>query len=196
MRANTAKPPVRKMLLVTGPRGGELATATVRDAADWDALVSRFGLPELTRHGFRHRAQRGWPNRASRSTFSKRFSDTPPSRQRVAIFIPMNSTLLRPPTRRPHSSRPALGAALVCLRTACTPPAKAASPCLARSFLAVRPATCSTRSGGTGQMPIPHHAAPLGGVPGRPVQLCGRGADAIAKFAPDQGRCGGTGRVE
>lgn len=40
--------------LVTGPRGGVLTTATVRDATDWDALVSRLGLPELTRHGLRH----------------------------------------------------------------------------------------------------------------------------------------------
>ncbi|SDQ21501.1 tyrosine-type recombinase/integrase [Leucobacter chromiiresistens] len=40
--------------LLTGPRGGVLTTATVRDATKWDALVSQLGLPNLTRHGLRH----------------------------------------------------------------------------------------------------------------------------------------------
>lgn len=40
--------------LLTGPRGGVLTTATVRDATKWDALVSELGLPNLTRHGLRH----------------------------------------------------------------------------------------------------------------------------------------------
>lgn len=40
--------------LVTGPRGGVLTTATVRDATKWDAIVTELGLPDLTRHGLRH----------------------------------------------------------------------------------------------------------------------------------------------
>lgn len=40
--------------LVTGPRGGVLTTATVRDATKWDTLVADLGLPNLTRHGLRH----------------------------------------------------------------------------------------------------------------------------------------------
>lgn len=40
--------------LLTGPRGGVLTTATVRDATKWDALVAALGLPDLTRHGLRH----------------------------------------------------------------------------------------------------------------------------------------------
>lgn len=40
--------------LLTGPRGGVLTTATVRDATKWDAMVSQLGLPNLTRHGLRH----------------------------------------------------------------------------------------------------------------------------------------------
>lgn len=40
--------------LLTGPRGGVLTTATVRDATNWDQLVIDLGLPNLTRHGLRH----------------------------------------------------------------------------------------------------------------------------------------------
>jgi integrase len=40
--------------LVTGPRGGVLTTATVRDATKWDTIVTELGLPDLTRHGLRH----------------------------------------------------------------------------------------------------------------------------------------------
>lgn len=40
--------------LVTGPRGGVLTTATVRDATTWDSIFTELGLPNLTRHGLRH----------------------------------------------------------------------------------------------------------------------------------------------
>lgn len=40
--------------LLVGPMGGYLTTATVRDATDWDAIVAKLGLPDLTRHGLRH----------------------------------------------------------------------------------------------------------------------------------------------
>jgi integrase len=42
--------------LVTGPRGGVITTATLRDATDWDALVERLGVDGLVRHGLRHTA--------------------------------------------------------------------------------------------------------------------------------------------
>jgi integrase len=40
--------------LLTGPKGGVLTTATVRDATNWDHVVAELGLPDLTRHGLRH----------------------------------------------------------------------------------------------------------------------------------------------
>ena len=40
--------------LLIGPKGGALTTATVRDATNWDQIVSDLGLPDLTRHGLRH----------------------------------------------------------------------------------------------------------------------------------------------
>ncbi|SEA80057.1 Phage integrase family protein [Bowdeniella nasicola] len=40
--------------LLTGPRGGVLTTASVRDATKWDQLVTELELPSLTRHGLRH----------------------------------------------------------------------------------------------------------------------------------------------
>ncbi|WP_308468448.1 tyrosine-type recombinase/integrase [Rathayibacter soli] len=40
--------------LLAGPKGGVLTTATVRDATNWDQIVSDLGLPDLTRHGLRH----------------------------------------------------------------------------------------------------------------------------------------------
>jgi len=39
--------------LLVGPKGGALTTATVRDATNWDQIVSDLGLPDLTRHGLR-----------------------------------------------------------------------------------------------------------------------------------------------
>jgi len=42
--------------LVVGPRGGVITTATLRDATNWDALVSEIGQTGLVRHGLRHTA--------------------------------------------------------------------------------------------------------------------------------------------
>lgn len=42
--------------LVTGPRGGVITTATLRDATKWDDVVRRLGLAGLVRHGLRHTA--------------------------------------------------------------------------------------------------------------------------------------------
>ncbi|WP_225732785.1 hypothetical protein [Pseudoclavibacter sp. CFCC 11306] len=38
----------------SGPKSGYLTTATVRDATDWDSIVAKFRLPDLTRHGLHH----------------------------------------------------------------------------------------------------------------------------------------------
>ncbi|WP_166354298.1 tyrosine-type recombinase/integrase [Phytoactinopolyspora limicola] len=42
--------------LVHGPRGGTITTATLRDATDWDTVVTELGYPALVRHGLRHTA--------------------------------------------------------------------------------------------------------------------------------------------
>lgn len=42
--------------LLSGPRGGVITTATLRDATSWDATVTALGLPGLVRHGLRHTA--------------------------------------------------------------------------------------------------------------------------------------------
>ncbi|KJL26489.1 Tyrosine recombinase XerC [Microbacterium azadirachtae] len=40
--------------LLRGPRRGVITTATLRDATNWDALVTNLGLENLKRHGLRH----------------------------------------------------------------------------------------------------------------------------------------------
>ena len=42
--------------LLSGPRGGVITTATLRDATSWDTLVTDLGLSGLVRHGLRHTA--------------------------------------------------------------------------------------------------------------------------------------------
>ena len=42
--------------LVSGPRGGVITTATLRDATRWDDVVREIGQPGLVRHGLRHTA--------------------------------------------------------------------------------------------------------------------------------------------
>ena len=40
--------------LFTGPRGGRITTATLRDATSWDEVVTKLGYEQLKRHGLRH----------------------------------------------------------------------------------------------------------------------------------------------
>lgn len=40
--------------LFTGPRGGRISTAVLRDATHWDAVVERLGYEHLRRHDLRH----------------------------------------------------------------------------------------------------------------------------------------------
>jgi integrase len=49
--ANRGQPQAR---LFTGPRGGRITTAVLRDATHWDDVVSSLGYEHLCRHGLRH----------------------------------------------------------------------------------------------------------------------------------------------
>jgi integrase len=40
--------------LFTGPKGGRITTATLRDATSWDEVVTELGYEHLKRHGLRH----------------------------------------------------------------------------------------------------------------------------------------------
>jgi integrase len=40
--------------LFTGPRGGRITTAVLRDATQWDSVVQDLGYPHLRRHDLRH----------------------------------------------------------------------------------------------------------------------------------------------
>ena len=40
--------------LFTGPRGGRISTAVLRDATDWDSVVTNLGYEHLRRHDLRH----------------------------------------------------------------------------------------------------------------------------------------------
>lgn len=40
--------------LFTGPKGGRITTATLRDATWWDGVVTELGYEQLKRHGLRH----------------------------------------------------------------------------------------------------------------------------------------------
>lgn len=42
--------------LFTGPRGGRITTAVLRDATDWDTVVTKLGYEHLRRHDLRHTA--------------------------------------------------------------------------------------------------------------------------------------------
>ena len=42
--------------LLTGPRGGRVSTAVLRDATHWDPVVTAFGYEHLRRHSLRHTA--------------------------------------------------------------------------------------------------------------------------------------------
>jgi integrase len=40
--------------LFTGPRGGRISTAVLRDATHWDEVVTQLGYEHLRRHDLRH----------------------------------------------------------------------------------------------------------------------------------------------
>src|ERR1019366_9548957 len=45
--------------LFTGPRGGRISTAVLRDATHWDEVVTALGYEHLVRHDLRHIAGHG-----------------------------------------------------------------------------------------------------------------------------------------
>ena len=47
-------------LLIVGPKGGVVTTATLRDATNWDQLVNGLDLAGLVRHGLRRRTALTW----------------------------------------------------------------------------------------------------------------------------------------
>jgi integrase len=49
--AAAARPDAR---LFTGPKGGRITTAVLRDATHWDEVVADLGYEHLRRHGLRH----------------------------------------------------------------------------------------------------------------------------------------------
>jgi integrase len=51
-RLDAAKEPTSR--LFTGPRGGRISTAVLRDATRWDDVVARLGYEHLRRHDLRH----------------------------------------------------------------------------------------------------------------------------------------------
>ncbi|MBB5868630.1 integrase [Allocatelliglobosispora scoriae] len=51
-RLDTAKTPTTR--LFTGPRGGRISTAVLRDATRWDEVIRSLGYEHLRRHDLRH----------------------------------------------------------------------------------------------------------------------------------------------
>jgi hypothetical protein len=47
--------------LFTGPRGGRITTAVLRDATHWDEVGTTLGYEHLRRHDLRHTGSPGWP---------------------------------------------------------------------------------------------------------------------------------------
>jgi hypothetical protein len=44
----------RKARIFTGPRGGRISTAVLRDATHWDEVVTQLGYEHLRRHDLRY----------------------------------------------------------------------------------------------------------------------------------------------
>ncbi|WP_373289836.1 tyrosine-type recombinase/integrase [Saccharopolyspora thermophila] len=51
MAATNGSPDAR---LFTGPRGGRITTAVLRDATHWDEVMTKLGYEHLRRHDLRH----------------------------------------------------------------------------------------------------------------------------------------------
>jgi hypothetical protein len=93
--------------LLVGPKGGVLTSATVRDATNWDQLVAKLELPDLTRHGLRHTgatwmADAGVPLHVPWSGPSV---STPPQRAHQHAAGARNKGLPRRVDREPHGRR-------------------------------------------------------------------------------------------
>ncbi|WP_439673946.1 integrase [Embleya sp. MST-111070] len=75
--------------LFTGPRGGRITTAILRDATHWDEVVTSLGYGYLRRHGLRHTGLTWMATREFRCTCCARSRDTVRSRRPSDICIRM-----------------------------------------------------------------------------------------------------------
>lgn len=101
--------------LLVGPKGGFLTTATVRDATDWDAIVAKLGLPDLTRHGLRHTgatwmADAGVPLHVLQEILGHASMETTrgylhPDDRHLASAAEQANAFLSPSGQKRHSSR-------------------------------------------------------------------------------------------
>lgn len=90
--------------LLVGPKGGALTTATVRDATNWDQIVSDLGCPTSLGTASGTPARPGWLTQASRCTSSRTSSATPRSRPPEDTSTPTTDTWPPPQNRRMPSS--------------------------------------------------------------------------------------------
>ncbi|WP_327271516.1 tyrosine-type recombinase/integrase [Streptomyces sp. NBC_01224] len=73
--------------LFTGPRGGRISTAVLRDATHWDKVVTSLGHEHLRRHDLRHTGLT-WFADTSPPTSSAKSPDTAPSSPPSATSTP------------------------------------------------------------------------------------------------------------
>ena len=73
--------------LFTGPRGGRITTATLRDATSWDEVVTELSYEHLKRHGLRHTGLTWMADVGVPLQPSARSLGTEASRRRSAICI-------------------------------------------------------------------------------------------------------------
>ncbi|MCL8012167.1 hypothetical protein M1L21_13490 [Streptomyces sp. AS02] len=60
--------------LFTGPRGGRISTAVLRDAAHWDDVVTELGYEHLRRHDLRHTGLTWFADAGVRVPFLRRIA--------------------------------------------------------------------------------------------------------------------------
>ena len=76
--------------IFTGPRGGRITTAVLRDATHWDEVVTQLGYEHLRRHNLRHTGLTWMEGRgvASDATFCSSREHALPAAQRAALRCP------------------------------------------------------------------------------------------------------------
>jgi hypothetical protein len=74
--------------LFTGPRGGRITTAVLRDATSWDEVVTKLGYEHLRRHDLR-------PDRSELDGRCRRAHPSPPQDRRARVAH-HNAAVLHP----------------------------------------------------------------------------------------------------